>query len=219
MIILDGVSKRFEEKEVLKNLDLSFKEGETACILGASGCGKSTLMKIASGLMPPDSGRAAMAPSIRKSFIFQENRLLPWLDAPGNITYTGVPEERAVRYLELVGLGAEAGRLPAQLSGGMRRRLCIARALAFSGDCFFFDEPLQGLDKNTNDSMVSLIKGELGSKTALIITHSVYEAMAFASRIIIARGIPFEVLHDKPIDEISGVDELEKFIINQEEEV
>lgn len=214
MIALETVSKSFGEKTVLQSQTLHFQKGESVCILGASGCGKSTLLKVASGLLPPDNGKVKNLSHFRSSYLFQEDRLLPWANCIDNITYTGASKETARAYLSLVKLAAEEHKLPGELSGGMRRRLAIARALAFGGDCFFFDEPLQGLDINTNQDMVALIKKELHGKTALIITHSADDAFAFADRIIIAKGIPFTALRDCKADTFHSGDDIAEFIQN-----
>lgn len=214
MIKLNKVSKSFAEKKVLDKLDLSFHKNEVVCILGASGCGKSTLMKLASGLMKADSGKVKKLYEQKYSYVFQENRLLPWSSSLDNIRYLGVEEKRALEYLSLVGLIEEAEKFPHELSGGMQRRLAIARALAFGGDCFFLDEPLQGLDINTNKDMVKLINKELDGRTAIIITHSAEDAFSFADRIIVAKGIPFTVTYDCKVKDFRSAAEITSLIEN-----
>ncbi|MGI6679194.1 MAG: ATP-binding cassette domain-containing protein [Dehalobacterium sp.] len=194
MICFRGVSKSFGEKMVLNQLDLSFPDQQTTCILGPSGCGKTTLLHLAAGLLKPDRGTITGFENRRKTFIFQENRLLAWLNGEENITFLGVKKERARAYLEKVGLKEDAQRRPGELSGGMQRRLVIARALAFGGDYYFFDEPLQGLDPRTAGQILTLLKEELQGKTALIITHNPEEAQALGHHFMYVDGLPFRVL-------------------------
>ncbi|HOD02522.1 MAG: Bicarbonate transport ATP-binding protein CmpD [Firmicutes bacterium ADurb.Bin300] len=184
MISLDKVSVSFAGKQILKNFSITFNDGEFVCLLGASGCGKTTILRLASGLSLPDSGEIMRDESLRQSFVFQENRLLPWYDALGNILAIANDRERAQYYLREIGLGEDMHKFPNELSGGMKRRLSIARALAFGGDVFFLDEPLRELDKKTALLVHDLLKKELKGKTVIMVTHIPEQASLLADRTI-----------------------------------
>ncbi|NMP38050.1 MAG: ATP-binding cassette domain-containing protein [Clostridiales bacterium] len=176
MIRLENISKAFGDKRVLEDISADFSTGGTVCILGVSGSGKTTLMRIISGLEKPDSGTVSGIEGLRCSFVFQENRLLPWLTLVQNLCAVGVSRESALEYLKKVGLSGEEGSYPGQLSGGMARRAALARALAYSGDVIFLDEPFAGLDAQTKSDMIQLLKSELSGKTAFVVTHDTADA-------------------------------------------
>ena len=183
MLELKNISKSFSNKQVLNHFSLKIAEHEKVCIMGPSGCGKTTLLRIACNLLSPDSGEIINTFK-KESFIFQENRLLPWYDAIHNITCLGIENSVAKKYLDMVGLGAEACSYPSELSGGMARRLAIARALSFGVDIFYIDEAFYGLDHLTKQEILGIFKTELKQKAALIITHDTDVANELADRII-----------------------------------
>ena len=184
MIELSHITKRFGDKEVFVDFSHTFPGGKTTCVTGPSGSGKTTLLRIASGLLTPDAGTVRKPAGSRACFVFQEDRLLPWETALSNITVLGVPEADAARMLRKVGLGDELRTMPDALSGGMLRRLAIARALAFGGDLFFLDEPLRGLDAETAIPVLEAMRTALTGKTALLITHNETEAEALADCVV-----------------------------------
>jgi len=184
MIRLENICKSFGTQQVLANASLSVAEGERVCLTGVSGCGKSTMLAIASGTLKPDSGSVFIREGIRMAYLYQENRLLPWLNALENITVTGVSDTDAKNMLDRVGLLEHCEKKPGQLSGGMKRRLAIARALAYGGDVYYLDEPLQGLDDGTAGRVLDVMLSELSGKTAIIVSHSSSEIESLATRII-----------------------------------
>lgn len=216
MLKFDNVSFSYGNETVFDNFSFAASDGEAVAVLGHSGCGKTTLMELASGMLKPFSGNIAPFSAARHAFIFQENRLLPWKTVLENITFVGAEQSRAAEYLEKVGLYGCENKFPDELSGGMSRRLAIARALAYGGDCFFIDEPLHGLDIKTSGEVLSLIKDEIRGKSALIITHSFEEAFALCDRIVIARGAPFTIAADFKKSEFESLESFksaaEKFL-------
>lgn len=184
MIRLENISKTYDSRLVLDGVSLTVAPGERVCLTGPSGCGKSTLLAIASGTLAPDSGEVMICEGIRMAYLYQEDRLLPWSDALENITVTGAAKERAVELLGRMGLAEDMHKLPSQLSGGMKRRLAIARALAYGGDIYCLDEPLQGLDDGTAGRVLEVLREELTGKTALIVSHSSEEIAALSTRIV-----------------------------------
>ncbi len=211
MLDFKNVSFSYGEKNVLENFSFSVKDGEITAILGPSGFGKTTLIELASGFLKPKSGEIFPF-SEKPTFVFQEDRLLPWATALENLLAVNIEKSRAAEYLEKVGLSDSAEKYPDELSGGMCRRLAIARALAFGGKVFFLDEPLRGLDIKTAAEILELIKAEISGKTALIITHSPAEAFSLAERIVVVGGEPLEIKADLLKSDFSSEEELFAFL-------
>ncbi len=201
------VSLSFDGRVILEHFQFSLKENTRTAVLGTSGSGKTTILRLAAGLQKPDSGVAEPFPG-RPSFLFQDDRLLPWSNALENLTALGIPPDRAKEYLAKVGLAGEENKLPEELSGGMKRRLAIARCFAYGGDAFYLDEPLQGLDIKTAGDVLAFMIGELRGKPALLITHNPEEALALANRIVIVSGPPLQVVSDRPSSNFEDPDEL-----------
>lgn len=181
---LVNVTKRFGEKTVLQNFSLRAPENRVLCLFGPSGCGKTTILRLLAGLLTPDGGQVIRDRRLRCSFLFQEDRLLPWAGALKNLTAVGIAPAAAREALAQVGLSAEEAALPDSLSGGMRRRLAIARAAAYGGDYFFLDEPLRGLDEATALRALDCLRGAMRGKGALLITHNPEEALLLADEVI-----------------------------------
>ncbi len=172
MLELVDIHKEFDGKKVLDGISLSVAAGECVCLTGASGCGKTTLLRIAAGLETADSGVRNINAKTKIAVLFQEDRLLPWDTALSNITAVGVDADRARYFLKRVGLENEADSYPDELSGGMKRRLSLARMLAYGGDLYLFDEALTGLDEALQKDMLDLIKEEICGKAAIIVSHN-----------------------------------------------
>jgi len=202
-IVVRDVTKSFGRKEgelkVLERVDLSIDKGEFVCLLGPSGCGKSTLLNIIGGFDRPSSGsveidgQPVLGPDPRRVFVFQEYGIFPWASVWDNIALglrdRSHDEQHKIidHYIELVGLQGFAKTYPAELSGGMKQRVAVARALAVSPDVIFMDEPLGALDSLTRLQM----RGELlriwmqEKMTILFVTHDVDEALQLADRIVV----------------------------------
>jgi ABC-type nitrate/sulfonate/bicarbonate transport system ATPase subunit len=197
-----GVS--FGAMRVLEHIDLDVTEGEFVCILGPSGCGKSTLLNVVGGFLAPTEGEALIdgervtGPDPRRIFVFQERGVFPWLTVEGNIAFGlfGVSEEerrrRVAHYIQMVGLQGFERAYPRELSGGMKQRLEVARALAVNPDVLFLDEPFGALDSITRLQM----RGELlriwqaEKKTVLFVTHDIEESVQLADRVVILSQRP-----------------------------
>lgn len=211
---IEGLTKRFsakgkaEDLVVFDDVFLNIEQGEFVCIIGHSGCGKSTILNILAGLDEPTSGGVIMdgkeiaGPSLDRGVVFQNYSLLPWLSALQNVIFgvkarwpnwtKGKVEEHSRKYLEMVGLGASMHRKPAQLSGGMRQRVSIARAFATQPKLLLLDEPFGALDALTR----GVIQDELikiwseSHQTVFMITHDVDEAILLADRILLMTNGP-----------------------------
>lgn len=212
MLEFRNVTFSYGDKVILSSLSFSAKEGEVTGVLGASGSGKTTILHLASGLSEPKSGVVTPFSAEKASFLFQENRLLPWFSVLQNLTVLGIPEDCAKDYLAKVGLSEEANARPSSLSGGMKRRLALARTLAFGGDVFYLDEPLRELDIKTSGEILSLLRQELSGKTGLLITHSPLEAFSLCDRILLVGKRPLEILADVPKSRFASAEELQNFL-------
>ncbi len=191
--------KRFGDTVALADISLDIRQGEFVAVVGPSGCGKSTLLRLAAGLEPVSSGAVAVrTDSI--GFIFQEATLLPWRKVSRNVELSaelrGIDRKtrraRATRALAAVGLAEFANSLPGQLSGGMRMRVSLARALSLEPRLMLLDEPFGALDEmtrlNMQEELLRLYRDN--GFTALFITHSVSEAVFLASRVVVMSARP-----------------------------
>lgn len=194
---------------VLDDITLDVAPGEFVTLLGASGCGKSTLLNLVAGLDKPSSGTIEV-PGGRPSLMFQEHALFPWLTAGKNIELAlrlnGVPrpERRAEaeRLLELVRLGGSYGKRVHELSGGMRQRVAMARALAQGSSVLLMDEPFAALDAITRDVLHDEITRIWAAQklTVLFVTHNVREAVRLAQRVVLLSSRPGRVAREWQID-------------------
>lgn len=180
MIEFSGVSVRFGEKAALRDFSYAFERGRAYAVLGPSGCGKTTLLRLAAGLLAPTEGRVRCTE--RVSICFQEDRLLPWYTARENVALAlaGTPREsvlsEADAWLARVSLAGEERALPASLSGGMKRRVSLARALALPADALLLDEPFRALDEAAHRELLALVKRESRGKLLLLVTHDERDA-------------------------------------------
>jgi len=221
-----GISKLYGSFEALKDIDIGFPEGELIALLGPSGCGKTTLLKIIAGLIQPSSGKVIVkgkpvtAPGPERAFVFQDFALMPWATVMRNVAFglelrgmakaqrTGI----ARRYIAEVGLTGFEERYPHELSGGMRQRVGLARALAVDADVLLLDEPFSAVDEQTRRKFQEdlLHLRRVQRKTFIFVTHSIEEAVYVSDRIVIlsrgpgrvARVIEPDIPRDGSPDEI-----------------
>ncbi len=213
MIELKNISFSFGKNKIISDLNLRLEEGKTYCIMGKSGVGKTTLLKLIAGLLKAETGKIKGTEKLKKSFVFQENRLLPWLSVYENIHYITDNEEKITKALQDTALLSEKDKTADELSGGMARRLAIARATAFDGDVFFIDEPLYGLDIKTSQGILELIKKTVENKTAFIITHSPEEAFYLADEIIFLHNNPVTSADIIKKDIFSDVQSIKSYLL------
>ena len=183
MIEFDRVSLQYGGKRVLSDFSFRFEDQRAYAVLGPSGCGKTTLLHLAAGLQSPTGGRVLRRPE-RVSVCFQEDRLLPWRTARENIALVfpraaqkdGSALREADKWLARVGLSGEERAFPASLSGGMKRRVALARALAFDAPALLLDEPFRALDEDAHGELLRLIRSCAQGKLLLLVTHDERDA-------------------------------------------
>ncbi len=209
-IRMQKLCQAFDGRTVIDQLDLEVQPGEFLVLLGPSGCGKSTLLRLVAGLSEPVSGQLSLNPPHPGiGFVFQEASLLPWRTALGNVLLPfeleGVPvakaQQEARELLQDVGLEGFAEYYPDALSGGMRMRVSIARALAGNPRLLLLDEPFAALDEVTRTRLDQHL-GELTRKrgtTTLFVTHSIQEALALADRIVVISPTEGRIVHDRQV--------------------
>lgn len=195
---IKNLSKAYDGRAVLENFSLALPERGTVCFLGPSGSGKTTLLHLIAGLIKPESGTISGLEHKKISFIFQEDRLLPWLTAEENVAVVMDKRQSAgcspLQWLEKLGLAGEEHKRPCELSGGMRRRVAIARALAFSGDILLMDEPFKGLDTQTRSLVMDVIQRETHGALKILVTHQEEEAAMLSDVIFRFTGPPLSFL-------------------------
>ena len=169
MIKLDSITVKFDKQTVLDNLSFSFEQGKIYAITGASGIGKTTLINAIAGLVKLNGG-SITTDHKKIGFIFQEPRLFPWMNAIENVSCVCDDTQKAKEYLDAL-LPDCSEKYPDELSGGMKQRVSIARALAYEPDLLLLDEPFKGLDDDTKENVIDVVSNFLKDKTAILITH------------------------------------------------
>lgn len=225
-VVARGISKNYGDVEALKNLTLEFPRGQLTSLLGPSGCGKTTLLKIIAGLLEPSAGeievngKPVTGPGPDRAFVFQDFALLPWANVLRNVSFAlelrSVPKSEreaiAEKYIGDVGLAGFELKFPHQLSGGMRQRVGLARALSVDADVLLMDEPFSAVDEQTRrkfqEDLLGLVQNE--NKTFIFVTHSIEEAVYVSDQIAILLPRPSRVseiirptgLRNKDVDNI-----------------
>jgi NitT/TauT family transport system ATP-binding protein len=209
VVSVRGITKFYGTTEALRSIDLDFPRGKLTTLLGPSGCGKTTLLKIIAGLISPDAGRIVVngrtvtAPGPERAFVFQDFALMPWADVLRNVGFglevRGVArkerEDVARKYINEVGLAGFERKFPHQLSGGMKQRVGLARALAVNADVLLLDEPFSAVDEQNRrkfqEDLLQLV--EIERKTFIFVTHSIEEAVYVSDRIVLLSPRPGRV--------------------------
>jgi len=185
------------QKKVLDGFSFEFPEKGAVCLMGPSGCGKTTLLRILAGLERPQRGTVEGISGKKPSYVFQENRLLPWLTAVENVAVAAAGENKhseAESLLKRMGLAGSEHKYPKELSGGMKKRVSIARALAAKGDFLILDEPFSGIDEDAWKRISGLILEEYSDKLIILVTHVLEHSSPFNARIIRLDGPPLRVV-------------------------
>lgn len=170
------------DKPILQNFHYCFDKEDIYCILGKSGCGKTTFLKLISGLLLPQKG-VIFHNAKKISFLFQENRLLPWFSVLDNLLAVKNNKEECIAILEQLDLYDIEKKRPSELSGGMLRRVALAKALAYDGDIFLLDEPFVGIDIERKKQIIPYLKKKLSQKLCIVITHNIEEAHSISNHL------------------------------------
>ena len=201
MIEIRGIYKKYKKEYIYENFSLSFPEGQVTVLLGPSGCGKTTLLRMLAGLESYEKGTISGLSGKRISFVFQEDRLLPWLTVGENLALVlksflkpDQAKKRAEQVLELLNIPETRNMMPEELSGGMQRRVAIGRALAYDGDIMILDEPFKGMDEALkNEVLPKLSKSwEESGKTVILVTHDLSDARKLSHSIYELSGRPVQ---------------------------
>lgn len=213
---VEALGKRFGDLDVLQGVSVTVDQGEFISIVGPSGCGKTTFLRIIGGLEQSSSGAARLdgrlisGPGPDRGFVFQQDNLLPWRKVLANTnigpeingTLDAEQRSKTLRLLALVGLKGFENYYPRQLSGGMRQRVNLARALALDPDLLLMDEPFSALDAQTREIMQAelLRVWEVGRKTVLFVTHQIDEAVYLSDRVFVFARRPGRINQIVEID-------------------
>jgi NitT/TauT family transport system ATP-binding protein len=202
-LVMKGLSLSYGAMKVFEGLDAEFPSGSVTALLGPSGCGKTSLLNIIAGLIQPDAGRIIGSESGGCSYCFQEPRLLPWLGARDNILFAlsrfmdkKDSERRADKALAQTNLSQFAAAAPSKLSGGMRRRLALARAFAYPSDLLLLDEAFASVDLKQRIELLDLFIALWSEepRTTLLVSHEIQDALYVADRIIVLSARPARIL-------------------------
>ena len=225
LLMIEAVTKSFSgdgQSPVLAEIDFGIDQGEFVSLVGPSGCGKSTILAVIAGLIPPSTGRIMLGGSIvrkpggDRGMVFQQANLFPWLTVFENVTFgltlkaNRVPRNdargrslptRADSLLEAVGLAAFRDHYPRQLSGGMRQRAALVRALVTEPRILLMDEPFGALDAQTREEMQELLMDlcQRQGTTVLFVTHDVEEALILSDRVLVMQAHPGAIIAEVPV--------------------
>lgn len=188
-IIVKNLCKSFGDKQVLNNVNAIITCGKVTALMGQSGVGKTTLLNIMMGFVAADSGVVENVPQ-KKSAVFQENRLCESFSVISNIKMVNGSLDNKVimEHLEAVGLGAEADHKVSTLSGGMKRRVALVRAILAEKDVLFLDEPFKGLDEETLEKVQNYLLKNIKGLTVVMVTHQIEEARALGAEVILLKN-------------------------------
>lgn len=197
-----NINKSYGDLKVLENISIDFPKNQTTCILGPSGCGKTTLLNIMAGILDMDSGELTGFENEDISFVFQEDRLIPWKNVEENLSFVLKDKmhkeeiaEIINNYLELVGLEEYKNYYPKDLSGGMKQRINILRAFIYSSKMLIMDEPFKSLDMYNKQIVMDFFKELMAAKnrTCIMVTHDMEEAFTLGDRIVVLTEKPTRV--------------------------
>ncbi|WP_236908527.1 ABC transporter ATP-binding protein [Clostridium sp. Cult3] len=221
---VENIIKYYGDLKVLDGVNIDFQPNNTTCILGPSGCGKTTLLNIIAGIIDEDSGQVIGFEDQYISYVFQEDRLIEWKNVKENIEFVlkgkmdkGLMEFAIDRYLKLVNLEEYKYYYPKNLSGGMRQKISILRAFAYSSNVLIMDEPFKSLDIKSKSIVIQFFKRlrTLEEKTCILVTHDIEEALELGDKIVLFTDKPTKVKRTIEYTSLLNKSEADKSMIRE----
>lgn len=223
MIVLNNISKKYDDLQILKDFNLTIEDNSITCLFGPSGVGKTTIANIATGLIPVDEGSVLGIENTLFSYVFQEPRLLEWYSVYDNIDfvlkdiYDADTRKNVINnYISMVGLEDFSNYKPKALSGGMAQRVSLARAFAYPSNALIMDEPFKALDIKLKIEMINSFKDlwNKSKRAVLFITHDINEAALLSDTIYIINNRPVEVIKKLKTSSYQNTDEIKSILMS-----
>ena len=223
MIVLNNISKKYDDLQILKDFNLTIEDNSITCLFGPSGVGKTTIANIATGLIPVDEGSVLGIENTLFSYVFQEPRLLEWYSVYDNINfvlkdiYDADTRKNVInKYISMVGLEDFSNYKPKALSGGMAQRVSLARAFAYPSNALIMDEPFKALDIKLKIEMINSFKDlwNKSKRAVLFITHDISEAALLSDTIYIINNRPVEVIKKLKTGSYQNTDEIKSILMS-----
>lgn len=223
MIVLNNISKKYDDLQILKDFNLTIEDNSITCLFGPSGVGKTTIANIATGLIPVDEGSVLGIENTLFSYVFQEPRLLEWYSVYDNINfvlkdiYDADTRKNVINnYISMVGLEDFSNYKPKALSGGMAQRVSLARAFAYPSNALIMDEPFKALDIKLKIEMINSFKDlwNKSKRAVLFITHDINEAALLSDTIYIINNRPVEVIKKLKTGSYQNTDEIKSILMS-----
>ncbi len=223
MIVLNNISKKYDDLQILKDFNLTIEDNSITCLFGPSGVGKTTIANIATGLIPVDEGSVLGIENTLFSYVFQEPRLLEWYSVYDNINfvlkdiYDADTRKNVINnYISMVGLEDFSNYKPKALSGGMAQRVSLARAFAYPSNALIMDEPFKALDIKLKIEMINSFKDlwNKSKRAVLFITHDISEAALLSDTIYIINNRPVEVIKKLKTGSYQNTDEIKSILMS-----
>lgn len=189
----EHITKSYNDQTILSDFSLELPDRGIIGLFGPSGCGKTTFLHVMAGLVRPDTGIVSGLPGNRVGVVFQENRLLPWLTAADNLDLIIKNRAETAQWMDSIRMSEQADFYPSELSGGMKQRIALARALAFDCDLLLLDEPFQGLDPALKAALYVFVRQAALTKPVLMVSHDWNEITELAGEIYRASGPPMQI--------------------------
>lgn len=217
---LINIDVSFNSKVILDHLNLHFDNNKVTCLFGISGCGKTTILNLIANLIEPHNGKVCGTQGLKTAYVFQDDRLIPNISILENILAVCKNKESQVEkakgLLSEMGLSSDYNKKPFEMSGGMNKRVNIARAIMYNADILLLDEPFAALDDTTKSNIMDIIKRECKDKIIALVTHSKDEALKMSDKIYVLSEQPVKVKGEIQIDlpyenRLEQVNELQKY--------